>query len=238
MNFAIILSGGVGRRMKSGPIPKQYIEVNQMPILAYTLIPFQKSNMVDEIVIVAAEEWQSNILNWGKRYQITKMSSCMALPGASRQESILNGLRVCMEHSKSSGDVVIIHDAVRPQVSTTLINQCITSVQQGFDGCMPVLPVKDTIYQSNDGTEISQLLNRNLLYAGQAPEAFSLNKYYELNNSFSSEELSFVCGSSEIAFKNGMKVRLIPGDESNYKLTTPEDLERFKNTVEVNYESL
>ena len=86
------------------------------------------------------------------------------------QESIHNGLTVCMEDSVSENDGVIIHDGVRPLVSEQLIGDCLAALAD-HEGCMPVLPMKDTIYQSSDGTKIDHLLERSTLFAGQAPEA-------------------------------------------------------------------
>ena len=102
---------------------------------------------------------------------------------------------------------------------------------KSFDGVMPVIPVKDTIYLSKGGEQIDGLLNRDELFAGQAPEAFNLKRYLEINRGLSKEELASVRGSSEIAYKNGFSIGLIAGDEDNFKITTPNDLERFKLIV-------
>lgn len=98
--------------------------------------------------------------------------------------------------------------------------------------CMPVLPMKDTIYQSSDGTKIDHLLERSTLFAGQAPEAFRLHPYAKINREASKEELSLTRGTSEIAYRHGMDVAMIPGDERNFKITTRSDLERFCTIVE------
>lgn len=229
MNFAVILSGGIGTRMRTNGYPKQYIEVNKKPILVYTLEQFQKCTEVDYIVIVAAEQWKNQIIEWTRTYHISKFLD-IAPPGDTRQESILHGLETCIEKSNTSTDGVIIHDAVRPLVSEQLIISCLSALN-GYDGCMPVLEVKDTIYQSDSGEVISNLLKRSTLFAGQAPEAFRLQKYTKINQEASKEELENTCGTSEIAYMHNMDICLIPGEESNFKLTTPEDLERFRNIV-------
>ena len=97
---------------------------------------------------------------------------------------------------------------------------------------MPVLPMKDTIYQSSDGTKIDHLLERSTLFAGQAPEAFRLHPYAKINREASKEELSLTRGTSEIAYRHGMDVAMTPGDERNFKITTRSDLERFCTIVE------
>ena len=188
MNYAIILSGGIGTRMQMGDFPKQYLEVEKKPILLYTLEQFQKSSAVEKIVIVAADAWREKIRGWMEEDGITKFLA-FADAGDTRQESIRNGLTVCTEDSVSENDGVIIHDGVRPLVSEQLIGDCLAALAD-HDGCMPVLPMKDTIYQSSDGTKIDHLLERSTLFAGQAPEAFRLHPYAKINREASKEELS------------------------------------------------
>lgn len=228
-NYAVILSGGVGTRMKMGSFPKQYLEVKKKPILIYTLECFQETPEIDRIVIVAAKEWQNQIQEWVKQYRITKFD-CFASAGETRQESIRNGLEMCMMTSKNEKDQVIIHDGVRPMVTGELIQSCLGALLE-HEGCMPVLPMNDTIYQSSDGKSIDQLLERSTLYAGQAPEAFHLWKYARINRETPERELAEVKGTSEIAYRCGMDVTLIPGDDRNFKITTQSDLERFRSLL-------
>lgn len=231
MNYAIILSGGIGTRMKnSGNIPKQYLEVYGIPILVYTLRVFEKSEDIDKIVIVANETWQTSIKQWCINYKIKKFFE-FAKPGGTRQESIYEGLKVCEKNSYNNLDKVIIHDSVRPLLSTDLIKRCLEQLNF-FEGCMPVLPVKDTIYYSKNGNEINDLLNRDMLYSGQAPEAFLLKKYFHANANTSKIELKQIKGSTELAYKYNFKIKLIHGEEENFKITTLLDLEQFKNIVE------
>lgn len=226
MNYAIILSGGIGTRMRSDGFPKQYIEINHKPILIYTLEKFENNLEIDKIIVVAAEQWENKIKEWSDKYGISKLYS-IASPGETRQESIFNGLKACMEINGEVDDMVIIHDAVRPLVSDHLISSCISALNE-YDGCLPVLPVNDTIYQSTSGNAITQLLKRETLFAGQAPEAFRLREYYEINADATKEELARTRGTSEIAYKHGMNICLIEGDDMNFKLTTPADLNRFR----------
>ena len=226
MNYAVILSGGVGSRMRQDGFPKQYIEIYGKPILIYTLERFNNNALVDKIIIVAAEQWREKIFEWIDIYGINKFVE-IANAGNTRQESILNGLEVCAKYSVESSDNVIIHDAVRPLLSDLLISKCLSALKNS-EGCMPVLPINDTVYQSLNGNEITNLLDRKTLFAGQAPEAFHLHRYLEINRFATKTELANIRGSSEIAYKNGLDVTLIAGEEMNLKLTTPVDLERCK----------
>lgn len=229
MNYAVILSGGIGSRMHTGGFPKQYLKVQNKPILFYPLETFDKTPCVDKIVIVANGVWQEDILGWIEEYGIQKFDR-FAEPGESRQGSILNGLLACMETSVSDEDKVIIHDGVRPLVSSELITACFRELEE-HDGCMPILPINDTVYQSFDRKSISTLLDRSTLFKGQSPEAFNLKAFTELNSSVTPAELNATRGTSEIAFRHGMDVSLIPGEDTNFKLTTPADMAQFESIV-------
>lgn len=229
MNYAVILSGGVGTRMRTDGFPKQYLQVQGKPILFYPLETFDKNEFVDKIIIVANTVWQEDILRWLKQYGIQKFDR-FAQPGDSRQGSILNGLLACMETSVSPEDKVIIHDGVRPLVSSPLISECFRQLEH-HDGCMPVIPINDTVYQSFDHQSISALLDRSTLFKGQSPESFHLWAFTELNRSVSPEELNATRGTSEIAFRHNMDVSLIPGEDTNFKLTTPADMAQFESIV-------
>lgn len=232
MNFALILSGGVGSRMRSDGFPKQYIEVKDKPILLYTLEKFQTCPAIDKLVIVADPTWQEQISAWMAQSGISKFAA-FANPGESRQESIFSGLSACMELSQSEADGVIIHDGVRPLVSHGLITACLDALAE-YDGSMPVLPVTDTTYLSQDGKHISGLLDRSTLFSGQSPEAFRLHPYYRINQASSKQELAATRGTTEIAYRHNFNIRLIPGEYGNFKLTTPTDLDRFRALLEEN----
>lgn len=226
-NIAIILSGGVGSRMRS-EMPKQYIEVAGRPIIAYSLERFVSHPLIDGVVIAVSEEWcpfVEQLTGWPD----TSKPIYWSKPGKVRQETIYNALKEASLHY-SAEDVVIIHDAARPLVSDRLISACLDACNEN-DGAMPILSVKDTIYQSTDGKTITSLLPRTTLYAGQAPEAFRLGKYLRAHEAMSSEELLQINGSSELAHKQGLHIKLIPGEESNFKITTREDLKRFEQVI-------
>lgn len=228
MNIAIILSGGTGSRMGLNK-PKQYIEIDGKPILNYCLSTFINNNKIDAIIIVRAEEWKDYVWSNVNRMHSSK-PVYYAEPGETRQYSIYNALKVLKEHYYGDDDIIIIHDAARPLVSDKLIECCINTCVN-TDGVMPVIACKDTIYLSEDGRHIKALLNRDSLWNGQAPEAFRLKKYLNAHESMSPEELLKINGSTELAFKAGLKCRMIAGDPMNFKITTMEDLDTFKSII-------
>ncbi len=229
MNTLIQLSGGVGSRMGLN-IPKQYVTVNDRPVFSYSLETFMRNPYIDNVVVVADNSWVDYIKADYEQLEVRK-PIFFALPGETRQHSVYNALRRIEELSLcSDDDIIIIHDAARPLVSHEIINSCINELE-GYDGVLPVIPVKDTIYLSQDGKNITSLLTRSELFAGQAPESFRFGKYYAIHNAMTHDEISKINGSTEIAYKAGLNVRLVKGSEMNFKITTSEDLSNFENIV-------
>lgn len=229
MNVALILAGGIGSRMKMGSFPKQYFMVRERPVIDYCLCTFQKHPLIDQIVIVADEPWRGFIDSWLQNSRITKFAA-YAVPGKSRQLSIFNGL-LAIDTITPSIDSVIIHDAARPLLPAGLITNCLQGLKDA-DGVMPVLPIKDTCYQSEDGKNICGFLPRNQLFAGQAPEAFRFSTYFQLHQQLPEDYLQKISGSSELAYKNGLKVVMVPGSEKNFKITTSNDLALFEKFLD------
>ena len=178
MNIALILCGGTGTRL-GADIPKQYIEVGGRPILFYCVETLSASPQIDAIQIVAHPQWQDFIQEGMDHYDIGDKFRKFSLPGENRQLSILNGLEDSTEYAGAE-DRILIHDAARPLLSQEQIEACMDAMP-GHDGVIPVLHMKDTVYSSKEGKQISSLLNRNEVYAGQAPEVFLLGKYLEAN---------------------------------------------------------
>lgn len=239
MNTAILLSGGVGTRLESD-VPKQYIRVNHKMIITYSLETLVNSPVIDEIQIVAQEEWREFILADAKKHGIpTEKVKGFAAPGYNRQASILNGMQNILRRKNGIVDVgnvddqdnLLIHDAARPLLTQKLLQDCFAMLPD-YDGVMPALPMKDTVYLSRDGSMISELIERKQLYAGQAPEVFNFRKYYLANMSLMPDRITFINGSSEPAIIAGMHIVMVPGDENNFKITTKEDLYRFQTLAE------
>lgn len=224
MNIAVVLSGGTGSRL-GAEIPKQYIRINGKTIISYCLDVLEKCEQIDAIQIVAEESWQDVILenNMSKFRGFSK-------PGRNRQLSVFSALEDIKEYVKED-DVVVVHDAARPCVSEVMFQKLILAALE-YEGAIPVLPMKDTVYLSEDSKRITSLLNRSQIYAGQAPEAFVFGKYYEANVRLLPGEILQINGSTEPAIIAGMDIAMIPGDENNFKITTVQDLERFQQLVE------
>lgn len=229
MNVAVILAGGKGTRMGL-EIPKQYYEVNGKAIISYCLHTFLAHEEIDAVQIVADEMWHRYIMQQLFGLPYNEKFREFSAPGENRQFSIYNALVDIRGYALES-DTVVIHDAARPCVSAAQITDCLKTVK-GHDGTLPMLPMKDTVYLSEDGKAVSSLLDRGKVFAGQAPEVFLLGRYYEANRALLPDKILEINGSAEPAVMAGMDIAMIPGDERNFKITTAADLERFREIVQ------
>jgi len=181
---------------------------------------------IDAIQIVADRRWQEFILEHVPKDKLRGFSP----EGENRQMSILHGLEDIRKYA-SDEDWVLVHDAARPMVRAEQIHDCLAAAF-GHDGVIPVLPMKDTVYSSQDGKTISSLLDRSRIFAGQAPELFQLGVYYKANIRLLPDQIKKINGSTEPAILAGCDMAMIPGEEENFKITTGEDLRRFRRLVE------
>lgn len=230
MNIALILSGGTGSRL-GADVPKQYIKVKGRMIISYCMETIMEHPLIDKVQMVADPAWREAVLQDLQENHIAldKLQG-FTEPGLSRQESIRKGLLDIRPYANQDA-YIMIHDAARPLLSSRLITACLEGVK-GHDGLMPVLPVKDTMYLTDvSGKKIKNLVNRQELVAGQAPEVFDFKKYYQINKVMTKEEMDSVRGSTEPAYRAGFDMVLIHGEEINFKITTPADLERFSGIV-------
>ena len=236
MNIALVLAGGRGSRMNSD-MPKQYIEVNGKMIIEYCLETLFEDEYINGVIVVAGVEWREIIeeaiknSDWGSKYFSKFMG--FSMPGENRQLSIFNGLTDIVNSKKQGkGDKVLVHDAARPMLSHQLIKRCFEAFSdESIGGVLPVIPMKDTIYVCGEDREVTGLMDRNRVYAGQAPEVFDIEKYYEANISLLPEKILSINGSTEPAVMAGMNIVTVDGEEDNFKITTQKDLDRFRRML-------
>ena len=232
MIIALILSGGTGSRLASD-IPKQYIEVGGRPVISYSIECLYRHKEIDAVQIVAEPAWREQIEKWITAEGFDRKFRGFSAPGENRQLSIFHGLEDIRLYAEDM-DYVLIHDAARPLLRESQITDCIEGAA-GHDGVLPVLPMKDTVYLSSDGKTVKSLLNRSEIYAGQAPEMFRLGAYYEANRQLCPKQILKINGSTGAGVIEGLAVAMMPGDERNFKITTMEDLQRFREIEEEKY---
>ncbi|MBQ6589049.1 MAG: 2-C-methyl-D-erythritol 4-phosphate cytidylyltransferase [Butyrivibrio sp.] len=233
MNIAIILAGGTGSRL-GGDMPKQFLELSGQMMILHSMRAFAESEYVGNIQIVADKAYREKIedaMFEDTDSPIGEKFLGFSDPGENRQLSIYNAMKDIGDMlGKETIDGIIIHDAARPFVTKETVDECLLALDQ-HDGAMPVIPMNDTVYFSRSGQKVDELLNRNHIYAGQAPEAFWYDKYLKANEDLLPDKILMIKGSTEVAIMAGMDVAMIPGDQRNFKITTKEDMERAIHVV-------
>ncbi|MCR4716078.1 MAG: 2-C-methyl-D-erythritol 4-phosphate cytidylyltransferase [Lachnospiraceae bacterium] len=220
MVSAIILAAGKGSRMNSD-IPKQFMKVNDKPVIYYCLKSFSKAN-VDEIVIVTSEEYISYCNELVAEYKIKNVKAVIN-GGKERYDSVFNGLRSV---NGAEDDVILIHDAARANVSFALINSITKEVYKS-GAAIPVVPVKDTIKIVEDGKVVNTPL-RSSLNIVQTPQGFNYGAIFKAYMKMQTENHDGITDDSMVMEIYGdLPVKTVLGDYSNFKITTPEDIKQF-----------
>ncbi|MCD8038921.1 MAG: 2-C-methyl-D-erythritol 4-phosphate cytidylyltransferase [Lachnospiraceae bacterium] len=224
MNIAMIIAGGTGNRMHQD-IPKQFLTVNEKPVIVYTLEAFQKHPAIDEIIVVCIEGWEQILWAYVRQFNITKMVT-VASGGASGQESIYNGLKE-LEKSHTADDIVLIHDAIRPMVSEEIISDCINKAVE-FGSAIAVIPCAEAMLVSENQMDSQQIYNRDYLKRTQTPQGFRLGKLLDINERALDAGIRNSVASCTLMIEMGEQVHFCKGSEKNIKLTTVEDIDIFK----------
>lgn len=226
MIYAEILAGGKGTRMGNTEMPKQFLKIGEKPIIIHTLEAFLLNSRFEKIIITTPNQWIQHTNDLINRYipkSLTeKIKVCAG--GTDRNESIMNGIKFIEEnYGLNDEDVVITHDAVRPFLTHRIINDNIDSALE-FGACDTVVPAFDTIVESKDGENISDIPRRDFMYQGQTPQSFNIRELINLYNSLTKEEKQILTDAAKIFVVKGKKVKLVQGEVYNMKITTPYDL--------------
>ncbi len=227
MVSAMIFAGGVGERMKSADIPKQFLEIEGKPIIIRTLEHFSNHSEVDAIVISCIESWIDVLKEQIKKFNISKVVDIV--PGGSNgHESIHNGLVRVQEYSKPE-DLVLICDGVRPILTEELISTCIADTRK-YQSAVPVTPSIDSVLYSEDGVMCGKSFVRSTTYITQAPQGYTMEKIMWAHAEAKRRNIDSPTSSSELLIELGEQVHIFTGIRDNIKVTTPEDLHVLRAT--------
>ena len=225
---ALIIAGGTGERMHQN-IPKQFLTVNDKPVIIYTMEAFQRHPDIDEIAVVCVDGWQEKLQAYAKQFGIDKLT-VIAEGGASGQESIRNGVFE-LEKSLDKDDIVLIHDAIRPMVSAEIISDCIMKTKQ-YGNAITAIPCQEAMLKTSDGVESEEVYPRNNLKRTQTPQGFRLGEICELHREALEKGVTGSVASCTLMIELGRKVFFSQGSEKNIKLTTLEDIDIFRALLE------
>ena len=195
---------------------KQFLPLLGKPAIVYTLQAFEQAKSVDEIILVCRDEDKEQLNTCVHMAGITK-PVIFTLGGTSRQQSVFSGVRACA----SQTEYIIIHDGARPLVGRETIEKTIFAAFD-FNAAAPGIPVKDTIKTVSDEGIVTSTPARDSLRAIQTPQVFNKKMYLSAMQSVPNSELfTDDCGLIEAY---GKLVKIVDGDNTNIKITTPEDL--------------
>lgn len=233
MNIALIIGGGNGHRMKN-EIPKQFLNVNDKPVILYTMEAFQKHPDVDEIGVVCIDGWHEILKAYAKQYKIDKLK-WIVNGGSVGQESIHNGI-IEAQKRYNNEDIILIHDAIRPMVSQEIISDCIIQCRR-YGSAVAAVPCNTAVLEySLYNKEMSdKVVDRQTLAMTQTPQAFPLERLLWAHSEAEKNGINESVATCTLFAELGQKLYFSMGSETNIKLTTPDDLKIFKallSTVE------
>ena len=217
MNVAIILAAGNGTRL-SNNIKKQFIKIHDKQLFLFSFDSFCSSN-IDKILIVSSKE----DINYVRSLVSSNEKFLDVIAGGeTRQQSVKNALDY-LKGILADDDVILIHDAARPLIKVSLINEVLNKTIK-YDCCSLILPIKDTIISlSNNNYEST--LERDKLASVQTPQGFKFKIIYEAHQKAIH---SSATDDAQLVKSLGLNIHLIKGDEQNFKITTNEDLNYFE----------
>ena len=223
-NIAMIIAGGVGARTHQD-IPKQFINVNDKPVIIYTLEAFQRHPNIDAIEVVCLEGWHDIVKAYARQFGITKLENIVN-GGETGQDSIRNGLHDIVERYRDEDDIVVIHDSIRPMVSADIISDNIRICRE-YGNATAVIPCTSVMLKTEDAIVSDDQIPRENLKITQTPQSYHIKELIEVHKEAVKRDLLPSISSCALYVEMGKKVYLSAGSEKNIKITTSEDIEIF-----------
>jgi len=226
----LIPAAGTGKRMGKA-LAKQFLTLGDKPILAHTLLAFQRAAEIDEIIpILSEEDLETCLGEIIEVYHITKVKT-LVVGGKERQNSVVNGLQKLAKDAA----IVLVHDGVRPFVTPEMIKETVDYAKRGE--CVAVgVPIKDTIKEVNDQGMVRLTLDRSRLWAIQTPQAFPVKALKRAYEEASRQRINGTDDATLVERMGGL-VRVLMGSYENIKITTPEDLMLAEEILKRRYDA-
>lgn len=234
MNYAIILAAGVGQRMRSGGLPKQFLQLMGKPIVVYTLEKFEQTEDIDKVIIVCHGSYVEQMQKLICLYQLNKAETII-VGGSNRQNSLQRGLDAVKQMGGQENDIVVIHDGVRPLVNITTIQENIRIAKQ-YGCAVTVHPVTESVViTKSEEAEISDFMKRADTYSLTAPQSFQLGKIMQAYKAIEGADEGEIplLDAAMVYAKVGEEVHLVKEQGPNIKITTAEDFYFLKAILEL-----
>ncbi len=223
MVFGAILAGGVGARMNISSMPKQFLMLGEKPIIIHTLEKMLLSNKIDKVFVGVHSNWISHTENILKKYIVDTSRVHVVKGGKDRNGTIMNIIGGIEEkYGASDKHIIVTHDAVRPFVTIRILEEHIEMATK-YGACDTVIKSTDTIVESKDGKNISDIPDRSILYQGQTPQSFNVALLKRLYQDLNDQERKTLTDACKICVINNIPVALVKGETLNVKITTTAD---------------
>ncbi len=224
MNIALVVAGGSGTRMGQD-VPKQFLCVDNKPIIIYTLERICACRQIDKICVVCVKGWETVVEAYARQFNIDKLAE-VTIGGDSRAVSIYNGL-TALEGIANDEDIILITDANRPLITDRIIEDSIAKCME-YGAAVSVLPCYDAMYEAREQTLVSRSLDRSVIYRGMGPETLRYKTAVSLLSEYIQKEDYNVSAIMNMMLEKGLPVALSESSSKHIKLTTTEDIEIFK----------
>lgn len=223
-NIVILTAGGIGSRTHQD-IPKQFLHVENKPILLYTMEAFQNHPNIDEICVAILEGWDQILWAYAKQFNITKLKYVVT-GGASGQESIFNGLQA-IRKDHLDDDVVIVHDGNRPMIEPDIITDNLVK-QKIYGSAVAAIPCTEVVFVSENKIDSNKSIPRENLQRTQTPHSYFLGDLWNAHTEAKERGIRDTAASCSLMEALGKTTYFSRGSEKNLKITTVEDIEIFK----------
>ncbi len=224
MNYAIILGGGSGTRLKSSKIPKQFIKIQGKEIFLRTLQKFFDNKNIDKIILACNKEWLEHAKDLvSASFDGNKID---VIPGgSSRAGSIKKSFEyICENFDVKNTDNILTHDSVRPFVTTRIIDEHINQIKDNHVIHTSVKTI-DVMYISKNGLKIDEVPNRHLYWTGQTPQSCNIKTMKKIFDYQYDEEDFTTTDLCKLAYIVGLPIYNVHGEYYNLKITTDADLD-------------
>ena len=223
-NVALIIAGGTGARMGQD-IPKQFLTVNDKPIIVYTMEAFENHPDIDGIVIACLDGWQKALEAFINQFNIRKIKKIVTA-GKNGQDSIRNGVNAIAD-LYNDDDIILVHDAIRPMLSGEVITSNIETCR-AKGNAITVIPCMEAMLRSDDEVESTESILRNSLFRAQTPQTIRVGDMVKLHKEALKKGITNSVATCTLLLELGHKTYFAKGSELNIKITTLEDIKIFK----------
>ena len=224
MIFAGIVAGGSGTRLKSSAIPKQFVEINGIPIIIRTINAFLNCKRIDSIYIGIKPDWHEYTEKLIEKYELPEKKIRVIDGGATRHDTVIAITdNIIGEYGCNNGDIILTHDAVRPFVSDRIISDNIETALK-YKACGTYIPAVDTVIRSSDGITADETLKRDELFQAQTPQTFDIGVLNFCRQKFKPDKLNSLTDTCGLFTACGIGIKMVKGSPENFKITTDYDL--------------